>query len=327
MLTFGADMKVTRSAGVYFILQGVAVFSWWAVLFIAPAYRQYFVLDQNSETSLIAFWLADLSFLGVGSLVTGALCFTDSGYKRIAAWFVTGAVSYAAIYCFAFAMMSDRGWLGVTLMFPAMIWSGVFSVGMSFEKTMFREATDTSTNWILFKTLSQIVVVWSIILIGFPYLITVLEDKLGIIRLQFPFQRPIAIVLFVAISSLGVWGSIVMSKIGKGTPLPLDHAKKLVVLGPYAYVRNPMAVSGIGQGLMVAFFLGSPLVALYSLMGSMIWQLIFRPLEEDDLLVRFGNDYRSYCREVKCWIPRSSAYQIDGTADSSNSMASPLGRM
>ena len=76
---------------------------------------------------------------------------------------------------------------------------------------------------------------------------------------------------------------------------------------------NPMAVSGVGQGLAVALFLGSPLVALYALMGSLIWQLIFRPLEEDNLAERFGEPYEEYKEAVKCWIPRFSAY--DGTVD------------
>ena len=297
-------MKVRHSAAIYFVVQGLAVIVWWVVLYFFPSTRQYFSLERLSERSLMAFWLADLSFLGIGSLITGWLCYRDNEYSRIVSWFVTGAVSYASAYCFAFTLMTDVGWLGVTLMFPAMIWSGVFAVGLSFEKTMFREAAETSTSWILLKTLTQIVVVWSVILVVFPYLITIVENKLGIVRLQFPFQRPIAAVVFVAISSLGVWGSIVMSRIGKGTPLPLDHAKHLVIVGPYAFVRNPMAVSGVGQGLAVALFLGSPLVALYALMGSLVWQLIFRPLEEDDLAQRFGEPYMEYKRRVKCWIPR-----------------------
>ncbi len=301
-------MKVRHSAAVYFAVQGVAVIVWWCVLFFMPASRRYFLLEGDSEASLLAFWLADLSFLGIGSLAASWLCAFDHRYKQIASWFVSGAVSYATVYCLAFAMMSDYGWLGVTLMFPAMIWSGVFAVGLTFEKTMFRQAAETSTNWIIVKTLTQIVVVWSVILVVFPYLITIIENKLGIAQFQFPFQKPFAIVLFLTISSLGVWGSVVMSKVGKGTPLPLDHAKHLVVLGPYAFVRNPMAVSGVAQGLAVALFLGSPLVALYALMGSLIWQLIFRPLEEDDLRRRFGAEYEIYCKNVICWLPRFSAF-------------------
>lgn len=302
-------MKLRHTAAVYFALQGVAVIAWWVFLYTVPSSRKYFQLEATSETSLMAFWLADLLFVSLGSLAASWLGFRCPDYQRVAAWFVTGAVSYAALYCLAFALLSDRGWLGVVMMIPAMIWSGVFALGISFDKAMFRPAVESSTHYILVKTLSQILVVWSIILIAIPYLITILEDKLGIMRLQFVYQRPIASVLFLAISSLGVWSAIVMSQIGKGTPLPLDHAKNLVVRGPYAFVRNPMAVSGIGQGIAVALFLGSPLVTLYALMGSLIWQLIFRPLEEGDLADRFGSSYDEYRGAVRCWIPRSSAFE------------------
>lgn len=304
-------MKVHRSAAIYYAVQGFGVVIWWCVLFAVPASRKYFILERSSEFSLLAFWLADLAFLGFGSLTAAWLCFRNHEHSRIASWFVAGAISYAAIYCLAFAMITDHGWLGVTLMLPAMIWTGVFAVGMSFEKGMFREAAKTSTGWIIFKTFAQIVVVWSIILIVFPYLITIVEKKLGIVQLHFPFQKPVSVIIFVAISSIGVYSAYIMSRIGQGTPLPLDHAKNLVILGPYAWVRNPMAVSGVGQGLAVALFLGSPLVALYALMGSLIWQLIFRPLEEDDLLRRFGPEYENYCGKVRCWTPRRKPYSAN----------------
>ena len=118
-----------------------------------------------------------------------------------------------------------------------------------------------------------------------------------------------------------------MSKIGKGTPLPLDSTTSSVVSETYKYVRNPMAVSGIGQGLAVALFLSSPLVAIYALMGAFIWQFIFRPLEEEDLRKYFGADYENYCRQVRCWIPRRQPYQIDAVAPSSNSIESPFGKI
>jgi protein-S-isoprenylcysteine O-methyltransferase Ste14 len=88
-----------------------------------------------------------------------------------------------------------------------------------------------------------------------------------------------------------------------------------------------MAISGVGQGLAVGLFLGSPLVLIYALIGAFIWQLIFRPLEEDDLLEHFGTDYESYRQNVRCWIPRLTPYQIDGTALSSNSIEFPSGKI
>ncbi len=321
-------MKIRHTAAIYFALQGIAVVAWWILLFFVPATRKYFQLENASETSLLAFWLADLLLLGIGSLVAGWLCFQDSQHAPTASWFVAGAISYATLYCLAFAFFTDSGWLGATLMLPAMIWCGCFSIALSSVKdAMFRQAKNSSTNRILSKTFAQIFIVWSLILVVFPYFITILEDKLGVPRVSFPFQKIVSALLFIGISLVGLISACTMSRVGRGTPLPLDTAPNLVVSGSYSYVRNPMAVSGIGQGLAVALFLGSPLTAIYALMGAFVWQFIFRPLEEEDLRKRFGADYENYCREVRCWIPRRRPYQTEATALSSNSIESPSGKI
>lgn len=305
--------KVKRAASIYFLLQGVGVIAWWALLVWVPESRLVFVLEGNRETSLMAFWLADAALLAGGSLAAAAFIWTGNRYSVAVLWMVTGAVTYATLYTFAFVSVTGRGWAGVVLMAPATVWTGVFATALTVEGDMFRQAKSASSGYILLKTLTQIVVVWALILGVFPYLITLAEAKLGLPTLEFSYQRPIAAALFVLVSSVGVWSAIVMSRIGKGTPLPLDHAEKLVIAGPYRYVRNPMALSGIGQGLAVALFLGSPLVALYALMGSAIWQFIFKPLEEDDLERRFGPPFVKYREEVRCWLPRTSAYQSAGS--------------
>jgi protein-S-isoprenylcysteine O-methyltransferase Ste14 len=303
-------MKVRRTASRYFALQGLAVAAWWALLFFVPRSRPLFYLG-GSEDVLLAFWLPDLGLLAAGSLVISALCLFESKFLTVALWTVVGAVSYATGYCLAFALLTDSGWLGVTLMFPAMIMSGNFAVGLSpaFTDLMFRRSAEARTGWLLTKTFAQIVVVWTLILFVFPVLIERLETKLGIPQFAFPLQRVLAVIVFGAISLLGVSGAVVMAKIGRGTPLPLDAASRLVVKGVYSYVRNPMAISGIGQALAVGLFLGSPLVLLYALMGGLVWQWIFRPLEENDLGANFGADYDAYRRNVRCWIPRVTPYR------------------
>jgi protein-S-isoprenylcysteine O-methyltransferase Ste14 len=264
----------------------------------------------DSEATLLAFWLPDLILLAAASFVAAGFCFLESRLTAVALWFVAGAVAYASLYCLAFAFLTDSGWLGVALMFPAMVWSGVFATALSaVGENMFRVEKTARTRWILIKTFAQIIIVWSVILVVFPFLIVRLEDKLGVSRFAFPFQTPLAIALFAAISLLGVASAVTMSKIGKGTPLPLDNARNLVVAGTYAFVRNPMAISGVGQSLVVGLLLGSPLVLLYGLMGGLIWQLIFRPLEEANLHTRFGAEYEDYRRQVRCWIPNRNSYK------------------
>jgi protein-S-isoprenylcysteine O-methyltransferase Ste14 len=130
------------------------------------------------------------------------------------------------------------------------------------------------------------------------------ETKIGVPRFLFPFQQISTITVFPFVSLIGLSAAYTMAKIGRGTPLPIDTASKLVVKGIYKYVRNPMAISGVGQGLLVGILLGSPLVLLYALMGGFIWQIIFRQLEETDLARIFGAEYEDYRQKVRCWVPK-----------------------
>lgn len=91
---------------------------------------------------------------------------------------------------------------------------------------------------------------------------------------------------------------------GKGTLAPWDPPRRLVLRGPYRYVRNPM-ISGV---IFVLF--GESLVLLSK--PHLEWALIFLVanfiyipiLEEPQLKRRFGNDYVEYCRNVPRLIPR-----------------------
>ena len=111
------------------------------------------------------------------------------------------------------------------------------------------------------------------------------------------------VAVFVLASALGVWSAITMSTLGEGTPLPMATAKRLVVAGPYRWVRNPMAIAGIVQGVAVGLILSSWLVVVYALAGSLLWNYAVRPHEEADLVGRFGDSYREYRGRVRCWLP------------------------
>ena len=94
-----------------------------------------------------------------------------------------------------------------------------------------------------------------------------------------------------------------MVRDGEGTPLPLDQTNKLVISGPYQYVRNPMAIAGIGQGVAVSIIFQSLPILVYSLLGALVWHLAVRPFEERDMVKRFGESYVQYRERVSCWIP------------------------
>jgi protein-S-isoprenylcysteine O-methyltransferase Ste14 len=98
---------------------------------------------------------------------------------------------------------------------------------------------------------------------------------------------------------------------GEGTLAPWDPPRRLVVRGPYRYVRNPM-ISG------VVFVLFGEALTLLS-RPHFAWALIFLAvnsiyiplLEETSLRRRFGDSYVKYCRHVPRLIPRFRPWESE----------------
>ncbi len=95
--------------------------------------------------------------------------------------------------------------------------------------------------------------------------------------------------------------------IGKGTPAPFDPPRRLVVRGPYRFVRNPMY---IGAALAVAgaalFYESVALVVFVA--GFLLVTHLFVVLYEEPTLRRlFGPEYESYCQRVHRWRPSAHA--------------------
>ena len=146
---------------------------------------------------------------------------------------------------------------------------------------------------------------WTGFLVVLPIVLAWAERRL---RLSWPpLHEPpwmwVGVATFTAGSAVGLSSCVSMALRGDGTPLPAATASKLVVVGPYRYVHNPMAVAGAIQTLGVGLWLGSWVVLLSAIAGAFVWNTIIRPEEEADLLARFGDPYRQYSATVRCWLP------------------------
>lgn len=166
-------------------------------------------------------------------------------------------------------------------------------------------------------TLSQTLIFWSVFLWILPKGIVEMEQRLAWPSFQHRGQIFGSITLFIAASGLGLSSGLTMAMRGLGTPLPTATAPLLVISGPYRRVRNPMALAGIAQGMGVGWYLGSYSVIGYALLGAIVWHLFVRPVEEADLEVRFGDDYRHYKANVRLWIPKLVPYVRDRQAEAS----------
>lgn len=95
---------------------------------------------------------------------------------------------------------------------------------------------------------------------------------------------------------------------GNGTLAPWHPTQKLVVLGPYRYVRNPM-ISGVFFILTgECLFFHSSSMATWAAIFFAINTTYFFLVEEPSLEERFGEEYREYKRHVRRWIPRFTPY-------------------
>lgn len=78
---------------------------------------------------------------------------------------------------------------------------------------------------------------------------------------------------------------------------------KLIIAGPYKFVRHPMYFGGITGASGLALMAGSIPGAIYSLLLAVVLSHI-SDAEEKDLIVRFGNDYLEYRKKVRKLFPR-----------------------
>ncbi len=93
---------------------------------------------------------------------------------------------------------------------------------------------------------------------------------------------------------------------GHGTPAVFAPPKRLVVVGFYRYVRNPMYLGFfVGWvGLWVVFGRVSVEAIVLTVVAIVGVNLFVRLYEEPHLRDVFDGEYELYCRNVHRWMPR-----------------------
>jgi protein-S-isoprenylcysteine O-methyltransferase Ste14 len=153
----------------------------------------------------------------------------------------------------------------------------------------------------------------AVVLLPFTVLVVVPTAVLYLSNYNLKMQNIFCLIAGTFLLIIGLflagWTMRLFAEIGKGTAAPWDPPQKLVVAGPYCYVRNPMITSVlimlIGESLLsgslyifgwfIVFFLGNT--------------IYFPFFEEKDLEKRFCKDYLQYKHNVPRWIPRLSAWK------------------
>ena len=98
---------------------------------------------------------------------------------------------------------------------------------------------------------------------------------------------------------------------GRGTPAPMAPPQRLVAVGFYRYVRNPMYLGFfVGwAGLWVVFGRASLPTISWACVAVLVVALFVMLYEQPTLRRKFGAHYEEYCRNVPPWIPRLRAWK------------------
>ena len=93
---------------------------------------------------------------------------------------------------------------------------------------------------------------------------------------------------------------------GRGTPAPVAPPQRLVAVGFYRHVRNPMYLGFAAGwiGLWVVFGHSDPAAIAGVVAVALGIHLFVLFYEEPTLRRKFGADYEQYCLNVDRWWPR-----------------------
>ena len=105
-----------------------------------------------------------------------------------------------------------------------------------------------------------------------------------------------------------IWTVWLFWKLGKGTLAPWNPPKKLIISGPYCYVRNPMITSVCLMLIAESFYFQSWAIVAWFVIFVILNMIYFPCVEERGLKKRFGAEYKEYCKNVPRYIPRLTAW-------------------
>lgn len=130
------------------------------------------------------------------------------------------------------------------------------------------------------------------------------DKHFGIGPLFFGLGNIIIGVMTILIGGIiALWTIVIQITLASGTPFPMLPTKKLLVVGPFKYCRNPMTLGTImaygGIALLTGSFTALVAVAIFTalLLGYL------KIIEEKELQMRFGSEYLEYKQKTPFLIP------------------------
>jgi protein-S-isoprenylcysteine O-methyltransferase Ste14 len=136
-----------------------------------------------------------------------------------------------------------------------------------------------------------------------PQALLIYKLKDLILSISFPFQRSlnyIGFILFVIGIILHIWTFILLgfdNITGKNEILKEKY--HLIYNGPFAFIRHPTYFAHTLIFLGLFLFTGFLALLILTIIDFLLVVIIIIPLEEKELIDRYGDEYRIYINKVK----------------------------
>ena len=142
-----------------------------------------------------------------------------------------------------------------------------------------------------------------------PLAYTVYHHREFLLKFKLVFPAAVLIsgtVLLLAGAMLNAWTILLLRLRGLiGLPEILPQIEgRLVTGGPFSRVRHPTYLSHAVMLFGVFLMSGVIAVAVLTLLDLVLINVVIIPLEDRELLSRFGDDYKRYMERVAGFFPR-----------------------
>ena len=152
------------------------------------------------------------------------------------------------------------------------------------------------------KTIAISTIFFLTLFASFPFLIIFISDYFA-----FPIYKNI--ILQIIGACLIILDPLIFAYVTRlfetkadGTPIFIEPTKRLVSSGLYSRTRNPIYMGHVLYSIGFILLFGRPLLIVFTIVVIIKINILVRYWEEPHLLIKFGNEYVRYCKDVPRWI-------------------------
>ncbi len=127
------------------------------------------------------------------------------------------------------------------------------------------------------------------------------------IKIEFGVYRNAAVIFWLAGVAILLSCAWCFASEAESTPA-YNESNRLITVGPYSFVRNPMYLAQLSIVLGYFLWTGELIVFVYLINYMFIVYFITTYYEEPYLFRKFGDAYADYTESVPKWIPRLTRY-------------------